>query len=197
MTGGWVFVCGASGSGKDSVMACAQKLLGHRQDIVFARRMVTRPVHPGSDHDAVTDAAFAELLRSKQLAWHWQAHGFSYGIARHYGEAVAAGCVVVVNGSRAHAASLPASCARQVVQITVDPARLAARLVQRGRDSADAVAGRLARNRQFEDMQADKVIVNDGALEHAGRALADYLCASSSAGIAAGELHLTRSSTRA
>ncbi len=196
MTGGWVFVCGASGSGKDSVMACAHGLLNHRQDIVFARRMVTRPVHSGSDHDPVSAAAFAELLRSNRLAWHWQAYGFSYGIAQHYGQAVDAGCVVVVNGSRAHASSLPASPARRVVQIAADPARLATRLAQRGRDSADAVASRLARNLQFEGMPADKMIVNDGPLERAGRALADYLCASS-AGTAAEELHLTRSSTRA
>jgi len=49
MSGKWVFVCGPSGAGKDSVLAWASDHLAGRRDIVFARRMVTRPMQPGSD----------------------------------------------------------------------------------------------------------------------------------------------------
>lgn len=178
MSGLWVFVCGPSGSGKDSVIDSARQALSGRSDIVFARRMVTRPVQPGSDHDPVTAPVFAELLQSGSLSWHWQAHGFSYGIASHYADAVRAGCLVVVNGSRAHVNSLPPSADLRVVQISTDPERLAIRLAQRGRDSGAAIVERLARNATFSGMPADCVIVNDGALQVAGQRLADYLTGS-------------------
>lgn len=175
MNGLWVFVCGPSGSGKDSVIDSARKLLGAHPGIVFARRMVTRAAHAGSDHDPVSTAAFADLLHSGSLCWHWQAHGFCYGIAGHYADAVRSGCLVVVNGSRAHVKSLSPSPALRVVRISTDPERLASRLLQRGRDTAGAVADRLARNVHFADMQADCVIANNGELASAGRQLADYL----------------------
>lgn len=175
MTGAWVFVCGPSGSGKDSVIDSARKVLGMHHGIVFARRMVTRAAHAGSDHDPVSASAFADLLQSGGLCWHWQAHGFCYGIAGHYADAMRSGCLVVVNGSRAHVKSLPPSPALRVVQISTDPDQLASRLLQRGRDTAGAVADRLARNVHFADMQADCVIANNGELASAGRQLADYL----------------------
>lgn len=48
MTGAWVFVCGPSGAGKDSVLAWAREALAGRSDIVFARRLITRPAQSGS-----------------------------------------------------------------------------------------------------------------------------------------------------
>lgn len=184
--GAWVFVCGPSGSGKDSVITYAKQALVSRADIVFARRFVTRPAQAGSDHDPLTQAEFAERLQSDGLRWHWQAHGFFYGIARHYEEAVRAGCLVVVNGSREHVNALPPASDARVVRITADQDALAQRLMQRGRDSAEAVALRLARNMYFDDLRADCVIVNDGKLAQAGQQLADYLAD-------AGATQLTRS----
>ena len=174
-TGAWVFICGPSGSGKDSVIAYAQQALAARSDIVFTRRFVSRPVHAGSDHDALTPAAFAALAQAGGLSWHWRAHGFSYGIARHYDEAVGAGCLVIVNGSREHVNGLPASPDRLVLHITAEPTALAQRLLRRGRDSAEAVARRLERNADFYAMPADCVIFNDGELADAGQQLANYL----------------------
>jgi phosphonate metabolism protein PhnN/1,5-bisphosphokinase (PRPP-forming) len=165
-------------------MAYAQQALAARADIVFARRFVTRPVHAGSDHDALTAAAFAALVQTGGLSWHWQAHGFSYGIASRYGDAVEAGQFVVVNGSREHVHGLPAEPDRHVVHITADPQALARRLLQRGRDSAQAVARRLERNAGFDGMSADCVIVNDAELADAGRQLVDYLAGVSSAQLA-------------
>lgn len=175
MSGAWVFICGPSGVGKDSVIETARQIMGPRPDIVFARRMVTRAAQPGSDHDAVTEARFLELQSSGELSWHWQAHGYSYGIARRYEKDVLADCRVVVNGSRAHVLSLPPSPGLRVVEVTADVQQLANRLLQRGRDSSSAVVDRLARNGSFPGLQADMVIVNDGALADAGRCLADYL----------------------
>lgn len=177
----WVLVCGASGAGKDSVITWAAEHLKPRDDIVFARRMVTRAPHPASDHDVVTPSHFAALTTSQALVWHWEAHGFQYGIGAHYADDVAAGRTVVVNGSRAHAASLAPSAQVRVVQIVADAALLASRMAQRGRDAPEDVARRLARNARLPDLQADCTILNHGELSHAGRQLADYLvkCASS------------------
>lgn len=175
MRGAWVFVCGPSGAGKDSVMGWAARHLAARPDIVFARRMVTRPVQPGSDHDPVTPRAFELLRRSGGLAWHWQAHGHHYGIAARYAAQMADGRIVVVNGSREHVNALPPAEPLRVVQIAADAAQLAARLAQRGRDEPAAIAGRLARNARFFDLPADCTIVNQGELAEAGRQLADYL----------------------
>ncbi len=189
-TGAWVFVCGPSGSGKDSVIAHAQQALLPRAEIVFARRFVTRPAQAGSDHDPLTQTDFAERLQSDGLRWHWQAHGFWYGIAGHYEESVRAGCLVVVNGSREHVKALPPAPDARVVRITADQDALAQRLMQRGRDSAEAVALRMARNTHFDNLRADCVIVNDGELAQAGRQLADYLADASAT-------QLTRSRTPA
>jgi ribose 1,5-bisphosphokinase len=192
MSGAWIFVCGPSGAGKDSVIASARKALSARQDIVFARRMVTRPAQHGSDHEPVTEADFLALLRAGGLSWHWQAHGFYYGISQAYAGDVQAGRSVVVNGSREHVNSLAPSPRLRVVQVTADPHQLAERLAQRGRDAAGAVIERLARNTRFTGMPADCVIVNDAELAVAGRRLADYLAGNAQA---ATETLQARSST--
>ncbi|MEO5660365.1 MAG: phosphonate metabolism protein/1,5-bisphosphokinase (PRPP-forming) PhnN [Polaromonas sp.] len=194
--GGWVFVCGPSGSGKDSVIAAARQLLGGRSDIVFSRRVVTRAVHTESEHDAVEESVFGELVLSGELCWHWQAHGFGYGIARHYADDVSRGRLVVVNGSRAHVTGLPSSPHVRVVQIAAEPDQLARRLALRGRDTTAAVAERLARNSHFANMQAELVIVNDGELAAAGQRLADYLdSAVTPMGVACDATHLALSRT--
>ena len=69
MSGAWVFVCGASGAGKDSVMAWAQQRLAKRPDIVFSRRMVTREAKPGADDTPITLAQF-DALRMAGVAQH-------------------------------------------------------------------------------------------------------------------------------
>ena len=175
MTGAWIFVCGPSGAGKDSVIARAQQMLCERTDIVFARRMVTRPAHSGSDHDPVTEAVFHALAQADGLSWHWQAHGFFYGIARHYKADVQTGRKVVVNGSRAHVQALLPSPDVRLVHINADPDQLAKRLMQRGRDTASAVTERMARSTCFTSLEADCLIVNDGELAIAAKSLADYL----------------------
>ena len=180
MNGKWIFICGPSGVGKDSVIARVQQTLLTQTKIVFARRIVTRETQAGSDHDPMTESDFLLLRTNGGLAWHWQAHGFSYGIAQHYAAKVEVGHRVVVNGSRAHVSALHRSLileGLEVVEITADPAQLATRLLLRGRDTATAVTERLTRNRRFTPVNADCVIANDGALSVAGQRLADYLTA--------------------
>lgn len=176
-SGLWVFVCGPSGAGKDSVINwAAQQLAGHKA-IVFSRRLVTRAIFPGSDHEEVTRPQLARMLGSGGLVWCWEANGLHYGIDAHYAAQVNAGRVVVVNGSREHASGLHTVPQVRVVHVVAEPGKLAARLEQRGREAPQEVQRRLARNALFPDLQADCTIVNEGALEDAGRALADFLVA--------------------
>jgi ribose 1,5-bisphosphokinase len=179
MSGLWVFVCGPSGAGKDSVIRWATEHLQDRKDVVFARRMITREKHPGSDHDVVTCEKFAHLAHTGGLAWHWCTHGFDYGISADYARDVAAGRVVVVNGSREHVHALALTRAVRVVQIEASATHLAARLAQRSRDTPQEMAYRLARNAHLPNLRAHCTIVNQSALADAGRRLVDYLLAPS------------------
>lgn len=156
-------------------MGWAATHLGDYPAVVFARRMVTRAPHGGSDHDPVTPAQFSRLLASGQLAWHWAAHGFEYGIDVRYAADVAAGRTVVVNGSREHAVGLLSTANVRVVNIMAEKELLAARLERRGRDAPQEVAARLERNDRFENLQTHHTIVNRGLLADAGRSLVHYL----------------------
>jgi ribose 1,5-bisphosphokinase len=175
MTGAWVFVCGASGAGKDSVIDAAQQRFSRHSSVVFARHLVTRPSEPGSVHEAVAEQDFRQLMATGGLCWHWQAHGFFYGIEVHYAADVKAGNPVVVNGSRAHVNGLVRADDIKVVEISASREQLATRLQQRGRDDPLAIASRLARNSNVSQVQADCVVVNDASLAAAGQKLADYL----------------------
>lgn len=177
MSGLWVFVCGASGVGKDSVIDWAATNIGAQSDVVFSRRMVTRTPRAGSDHDLVDLETFEQLRASGGLAWYWAAHGFHYGVPVSYAADVAAGRTVVINGSREHVAGLAPSAAIKVVKIEASPEKLAARLVSRGRDAPLEVALRLTRNEGLDLVNADETIANDGALPLAGSALVRYLLA--------------------
>jgi ribose 1,5-bisphosphokinase len=175
MKGGWVFVCGASGAGKDSVMSWAESHLSGQKEIVFSRRWVTRPSTVGSDHDEISVDQFNDLANSGGLVWQWRAHGFDYGIDRHYARLVEAGQIVVVNGSREHAQSLECYESIRVVQIEVSPKALEARLINRGRETSEMIVERMARNQLFPELKVHHRVVNDGELAASGKAFADYL----------------------
>lgn len=176
MKGLWVFVCGPSGAGKDSVIAWAAQALAHKPRIAFARRLITRPAGPGSDHDEISPAAFSRRRAADGLAWHWRAHGHDYGIAAGYAQDVADGAVVVVNGSREHAAALqPRPDNVKVVLVTAAGGRVAQRLRARGREDPAAIASRIERNGTLPELAADLVIGNDSELALAGRELAAFL----------------------
>ncbi len=109
------------------------------------------------------------------MGWHWQAHGFNYGIDTRYAADVTAGKIVVVNGSREHCSPLQGQAHIRVMQISTDAKKLAQRLAQRGRDSELAVRLRLVRNAKFADWQANHTIHNQAEFAVVGIALVDYL----------------------
>lgn len=175
MSGAWVFICGPSGAGKDSVIARARAALAPRHDIVFAQRLITRAPQETSDHQPMSPQDFAFLRRSAALAWHWEAHGYGYGVPLRYAHQVAWGRVVVVNGSREHADGLPEHSTIRRVLVTAPAEQLAERLARRGRDGPEAITQRLARNAMLMSVRADHVILNEGSLSRAGELLQRYL----------------------
>lgn len=171
----WVMVCGPSGVGKDSVLQHAEGLLAGVPRIVFSARLVTRAAGPGARDTEIGREELRKLLAAGGAAWQWQAHGQHYAIGAGYRDLVAQGNVVVVNGSREHAARLRERPDVRTVLVTAPAEDVRERLLARGRESAEAVALRMERNSVLDLEDADQVIANDGPLERAGVALAAYL----------------------
>ncbi|WP_133648125.1 phosphonate metabolism protein/1,5-bisphosphokinase (PRPP-forming) PhnN [Paraburkholderia flava] len=159
------FVVGPSGAGKDSLIEGARRL---EPNFCFARRAITRPAgSPGEDHDALDDATFDALDARGEFLVTWSAHGLRYGLRRDLLDAIAQGRHVIANGSRRMIGDLAARVPRLVVIEVGAPAEvLEARLLGRGRETAEQVRARVAR--EVEPCTADveiRRIVNDGSLE--------------------------------
>jgi ribose 1,5-bisphosphokinase len=153
-----ILVVGPSGAGKDTVLGIARQALAGDKRFRFVRRVITRPADAGGeDHESVTESAFA--LRT--FALHWQAHGLYYGIPADIADDIARGVVVVANVSRGIIARAAAKFPVQVIEITAPPDILAQRLAARGRETADDVRQRLARDVPIPDNVDTDTIVND------------------------------------
>jgi ribose 1,5-bisphosphokinase len=143
MTGRLIAIVGASGVGKDSVMAA---LVAADPRLTLARRVITRaPDSGGEDFTATDPASFATMAASGAFALHWRAHGLLYGIPAHINETLDAGHDVLVNLSRDVLPQAQAAFDCLVIHLTADRAVLAQRLAQRGRETADDIAARLSR----------------------------------------------------
>lgn len=165
-------VVGPSGVGKDSLMDFARQHLSGRTDIRFVRRMITRPKDSvGEDHEPVTPEVFEALARSGAFAVHWKAHGLGYGIPANVHDDLAAGRIVIVNGSRSALDGFRAAFPRLlVVNVTARPDVLAQRLAARGRETASDIEARLARSTEPTPSDLNNVTIdNSGTLETAGR----------------------------
>lgn len=144
MTGRLFAVIGPSGAGKDTLLEGVCAAGGPH----WARRVITRPQALGGEpYEGVTDTEFAARAARGEFALSWQAHGLSYGIPMVELAARAQGRDVVFNGSRgALDQALAVFPDLIVVQITAPPEIIAQRLQARGREGAQDIARRLARD---------------------------------------------------
>ncbi len=179
MTGRLFLIVGPSGAGKDTVIAQAMAWLAPEDDVILARRIITRPLHPGGaeSHVPVTPAAFARLRAAGAFALDWDSHGLSYGLGVELRSWLAAGMTVIANGSRA---ALPAARAAFgpaliATEITARPETLAARLAARGRETAADIAARLSRTDSLPPAPVDLSISNDSTPEVAACLLLDAI----------------------
>ncbi|MCA3366109.1 MAG: phosphonate metabolism protein/1,5-bisphosphokinase (PRPP-forming) PhnN [Roseomonas sp.] len=169
-----IAVVGPSGAGKDTLMAATRAALTQDSRFRFVRRAITRPADAGGeDHEALTEAAFAERRAAGGFALAWEAHGLRYGIPRDIEADMATRRVVIANLSRA---ALPEAGARyrlRVLNITAPIELLAARLAMRGRESAADIAARLAREVALPDgLDIERVINDADVAEGVARVLA-------------------------
>lgn len=167
------YVMGASGVGKDSLLAFLRQA-GDPTRAAVAHRYITRPAEAGAEnHIALSEAEFQARLQAGWFALHWRSHGFSYGIGCEIDCWRRCGINVVVNGSREHLPLAIESYPDLVpVLITAEPRLIAARLASRNRESADKIADRINRQVDVTSLPGSVIVIdNSGALEVAGAAL--------------------------
>lgn len=171
-----VYAVGPSGAGKDSVLGWARHHLAATPTIHWARRTITRAARPGDEaHEAVDDMQFLALRERGAFALNWQANGLHYGIRHCETAPLDHGHWVLVNGSRGY---LEPTRSRfpglTVVHICASPDTLRQRLLARAREGPEAVEARIHRTQTMPPIHAFE-IMNDGALEDAGRLLLNHL----------------------
>jgi phosphonate metabolism protein PhnN/1,5-bisphosphokinase (PRPP-forming) len=177
-TGALALVVGPSGAGKDALMNAARAALGDTGRFFFARRVVTRAGHDGSeDHDVMDDGTFARALSNGTFLLSWCAHGIRYAIPATAADALRASRVVVANVSRTCIAEAENLVERVAVLHVTAPANvLARRIAARGRESEAEIAARLARQVPLVATRAPVFeIVNDGRLEAAAQRFSEIL----------------------
>lgn len=178
LAGRLIVVLGPSGAGKDTLMSIARTAYDGREDVLFVRRVITRPADPGSEgHEPMSEDAFDAALDEGRFSLTWAANGLRYGLPREIETHLSAGNVAVVNGSRGAWSVIrevfPGSVS---VEVRVDADTLARRLQARGRESRREIEARLKRAAALQDrFLADHVIDNSGDAQIAGAELATLI----------------------
>jgi len=161
--GCFVAVVGPSGAGKDTIMDAARIALAGDPRFHFVRRIITRPQMPGTEnHESLNEDAFAQAVGEGAFAFHWQAHGLSYGLPKSLDEEIARGAVVIANVSRRVLSEIRSRyTARSIVVISARSDVLAERLAARGRESRDEIIRRLSRDVYLDDGAADIFMIDN------------------------------------
>ena len=144
MDGRLIAIVGPSGSGKDTlIFELKNRIKAH-----FPRRFITRQNFPNDEKSIyVTLDEFSNLLRNDQFAFHWSAHGLSYGIPANINQFLSNGTDVIFNCSRAALNNISQNCANlKVIAVTVSSNILRKRLILRGRESMKEINQRMERN---------------------------------------------------
>ncbi|HEY8577987.1 MAG TPA: phosphonate metabolism protein/1,5-bisphosphokinase (PRPP-forming) PhnN [Devosia sp.] len=161
--GSLVLVVGPSGVGKDTLISGARQALENDKRFSFVRRVVTRPSgSPGEEHDSIEPETFDQMEATGRFALSWEAHDLRYALPISVDTDVTLGKVVVANVSRhvvAEACAKYPSCS--VVLITAEISRRAERLRTRGREDADQITARLARESAPVPAGVDPIIIDN------------------------------------
>lgn len=144
-----IYLMGASGSGKDTLLRLMRTGLRGEEPVLVAHRYITRDSGDTEDALRLTPEEFDRRAALGCFALRWASHGLQYGIGVEIDAWLGGGAAVIINGSRAHLEQAHARYpALTAVEVSVDPGLLALRLAGRGRESADQITERLARASQ-------------------------------------------------
>jgi ribose 1,5-bisphosphokinase len=168
-----IYVIGPSGAGKDSVLHALRHIWPGTSHAHWSRRTITRAVQAcGEQHEGVDIPGFERLRAQNAFGLHWQANGLHYGVRATELSPLHEGRCVFVNGSRGHLPTLLVAWPHAtVVHISAPPPVLARRLAERGRETPQAIAARLAREMDLALPANHIAIMNDGPLQKAAEAL--------------------------
>jgi ribose 1,5-bisphosphokinase len=175
--GALTLVVGASGVGKDALIAGARDCLSADPRFAFPERTITRPSSEAEHHASLSESAFSTAALYGRFALTWEAHGLLYGVPADIDDIIRHGHTVIVNGSRTICATARRRYARVcIILIECPPNIRAARLALRGREAEASIETRLAREvAAFDPADADVRIDNSGDLALATRALIEAL----------------------
>ena len=164
-----IVLSGASGAGKSTVVHKAMEM---RNDICFSVSVTTRSPRPGEadgkDYFFIDQKKFDEMVANDELLEHAQYVSHSYGTPRSYVESkLDEGMNVVLDIEIQGARQVHEKMPEAVMVFLVPPSmeELERRLVSRGTETAEVIAGRLERAKQ-EYKEADfyqYLIINDDA----------------------------------
>lgn len=172
-----IYLMGASGSGKDTLLRLLRAHLRGDEPVLVAHRYITRDSGDTEDALRLTEDEFVRRAALGCFALRWASHGLQYGIGIEIDAWLSCGAAVIINGSRAHLEQAHSRYpALTAVEITVDPEQLARRLASRGREGAEQIAQRLTRATQAFPVPGQCRLLrvsNDAAPESAAAALLD------------------------
>jgi ribose 1,5-bisphosphokinase len=167
-----LLVVGPSGAGKDTLLGLARTACADDPNIVFPRRVITRPASDSEENEEVSLEAFQHALAQGECAAHWEAHGHCYALRRGIDDELRAGRTVIANVSRTVVDLLRRDYADVlVVSITAPRQVLAERLAARSRVSDGKIEARLGRTVDENSSRPDATIVNTGSADYHARQL--------------------------
>lgn len=172
MTGRFIAIVGPSGVGKDSVM---EAMAARDPRLTLARRVITRPTAAGGEQfEGISVAEFEARRDAGQFALWWPAHGLFYGVPISVDATLQSGRDVLANLSRTMLETARTRFLHcEIITLTASRDVLETRLHARGREGAEAIAGRLSR---FDKTLSQSIpthrIDNNGSLKQTvGQAL--------------------------
>ncbi|GGK85125.1 phosphonate metabolism protein/1,5-bisphosphokinase (PRPP-forming) PhnN [Amphritea balenae] len=159
MSGKLLYLVGASGSGKDSLLEGCRQRLQTEHCCFVAHRYITRAANIGGENHIHLSAEEFDMRASMGMfAMQWYSHSYSYGIGSEIDTWLSKGINVVINGSREYLQIAMHSYPNLVpVLVEVDEETLHKRLTQRGRETEEEIQRRLARHRQIVDSLPDTI----------------------------------------
>ena len=175
-----IYVVGASGSGKDSLLNYVRQHLALNSPVMIAHRYITRPAQAeGENHIALSEDEFHHRRKLGCFSMYWYSHNTWYGIGSEIDQWLAKGLSVIVNGSRTYLESARSLYPNlKPLLITAEEEVLKQRLISRGRESMPQIESRVSlakkRDEQIDDPELFR-LSNSGRLEDAGNQLINYL----------------------
>ncbi len=171
MAGIFFAVVGASGVGKDAILAASKPRLEVTGNYYFPTRFITRRTDAGAeDHNSISNVDFVQAVREDRFSLWWMAHEMHYALPDTVFEKLRIGQHVIANISRRSVRDAIQKFNRvEVINIVASPETIHKRLIARGRESEAEIMVRQLREIEPEWAKGVRVttISNDGPLGEA------------------------------